>query len=501
MPNSRLTPDQIYEFLDLGYIKIQLQDAALGKDFAARMFNHAQKAYSRADQETHQGNRIAYIADESVDSLPEVKQMHSSPEINGALASLLGHDFYRYRHSFIHRADKFDQSFHKDSPLPWGTKGGIRSHRLEWAMAFYYPQDTTIDLGPTEILPGTQYWNVDRLGTGNTYGEDRLALDFDREKVGSSPNLKLRDKHLETQRLSFDEYTEPLKLEVDANSLVLVHFDLFHRGTRMACDGERYMFKFWYTRTSEPEPAGERTYSSYQPKDSRRQPIVNEIGSWMNLPDCKSKSRRGSDTSPVRLQDESEANRMCGAYLKARRQDESLIDEACSGIESTRRSAVYALAARPSLAKRAIPRLLNSDSFLDHQCAMFLIGECCDIEHSMVASAVDMTRNEEADVSRAAIIALGKIKRRQQCPISEDSHNQIVESLFEVLKDSDKDGAHRQLAYLSLLSFASDAQNTLELDQVANIEEAVNVETNKYAKSTGNELLARINRLRRGNSP
>lgn len=501
MSNPKLTPDQIYEFLDLGYLKIQLQPGALGKDFDARMFERAQEAYSRADLESHHHNRIAHIADEGVDSLPEVKQLHSSPELNGALTSLLGNDFYRYRHSFIHRADKFDQSFHKDSPLPWGTKGGIRSHKLEWAMVFYYPQDTTLALGPTEILPGTQYWNVDRLESGNTYGEDRLALDFDREKVGSSPDLELRDKHLETQRLSFDEYTEPLKLEVDANSLVLVHFDLFHRGTRMADDGERYMFKFWYTRTSEPEPASDQTYATYQPKDSRRQPIVNEIGSWMNLPANKALSKRGSDTSPDRLQEASEANRMCGGYLKAKRQDKSLIDEACSGIESTRRSAVYALAARPSLAKQAIPRLLNSDSFLDHQCAMFLIGECCDIEHSMVARAVDMTRNEEADVSRAAIIALGKTKRRQQCPIAEDSHNELVNSLFEVLKDSNRDGAHRQLVFLSLLSFAPDSHNALDLDQVARIEEAVNAETNKYAKSTGNELLARLNRLRREDSP
>lgn len=353
------------------------------------------------------------------------------------------------------------------------------------------PRDTTLALGPTEILPGSQYWNVDRLGSGNTYGEDRLGLDFERDNVGSSPDLELRDNHLETQRRSLDEYTQPLRLEVNANSLVLVHFDLFHRGTRMTCDGERYMFKFWYTRTSEPESASEQTSASYQPKDSRRQPIVNEIGSWMNLPVSKSRGKRGSDTSPDCLQDASEANRICGGYKKARRQDESLIDEACSGIESTRRSAVYALAARPSLAMRAIPQLLNSNSFLDQQCAMFLIGECCDIGHSLVTNAVAMTRYEEADVSRAAIIALGKIKRRQQHPISEDSHNQIVESLFEVLKDSNTDGAHRQLVYLSLLPFAADSHNTLELDQVVGIEEAVNAETNKYARSTGVEVLAR----------
>lgn len=489
----RLTQSQVYEFLDLGYLKIQLQDATLGNDFAGRMFARAQEAYSRADLESHHRNRVAHIADEGVDSLPEVKQLHSSPEINGALTSLLGHDFYRYRHSFIHRADKFDQSFHKDSPLPWGTKGGIRSHKLEWAMVFYYPQDTTVALGPTEILPGTQYWNVDRLGTGNTHGEDRLGLDFDRKNVGSSPDLELRDKHLKTQRQSLDKYTEPLKLEVCANSLVLVHFDLFHRGTRMTCDGERYMFKFWYTRTSEPSISINRHVNdSYQVRDCRRQPIVSHIGSWLNLADISEETKEVSDTLTSYSNIECEPNRMCNGYAKARQHDDCLIDEACSGIESTRRSAVYAIATRPSLAKKAIPRLLSSHYVQDLQCAAFLIGECCSIDAPILRKAIEMTRDTEGDISRAAIIALGKMKRRQRNLVSVETHNAIVDSLLEVLQESNKDGAHRQLAYLSLMSFASVTHNPLGSDQVARIEVALNSETNIYARSTGNEVLARL---------
>lgn len=493
MNHAGLTPNQIYEFLDLGYLKIQLKDAALGNDFAARMFVRAQEAYSRADLESHHRNRIAHIADEGVDSLPEVKQLHSSQEINGALASLLGHDFYRYRHSFIHRADKFDQSFHKDSPLPWGTKGGIRSHKLEWAMAFYYPQDTTVALGPTEILPGTQYWNVDRLESGNTHGEDRLGLNFDRKKIGSSPDLELRDKHLETQRQSLDRYTEPLKLEVCANSLVLVHFDLFHRGTRMTCNGERYMFKFWYTRTSEPNICNKRHVNdSYQVRDSRREPIVSHIASWLNLANIRDQSKDVSATLTSYSNIECEPIRMCNAYLKARQHDDCLIDEACSGIESSRRSAVYALATRPSLAKKVIPRLLDSRDVQDLQCAAFLIGECCRIDAPVAKKAIEMTRYTEGDISRAAIIALGKMKRRQRNLVSVETHNAIVDSLLEVLQESDKDGSHRQLAYLSLMSFTSVTRNPLRSDQVAKIELAVNSETNKYARSTGNEVLARL---------
>ena len=111
-----------------------------------------------------------------------------------------------------------------------------------------------------------------------------------------------------------------------------------------------------------------------------------------------------------------------------------------------------------------------------------------------------MTRNKEGDVSRSAIIALGKIKRRQQNPIPERAHNALVDCLLEVLLAAQRHSSHRQLAYLSLLSFASDAHNALNQAHIARIEVAVNAETDKYARSTGNEVLSRVHRLRLASS-
>jgi hypothetical protein len=112
-----------------------------------------------------------------------------------------------------------------------------------------------------------------------------------------------------------------------------------------------------------------------------------------------------------------------------------------------------------------------------------------------------MTRNAEQELSRAAIIALGKVKRRQQDPVSEEFHNALFESLVEIVQAGNYDSSQRQLAFLSLLSFASDLHNPLSSDYIGQLEEAVNAETNKYARSTGGEVLARLCRLRRATGP
>jgi hypothetical protein len=52
------------------------------------------------------------------------------------------------------------QSYHKDGFFPGGGHG-LRYHRPEYVLFFYYPQDTTETMGPTEILPQSQYLSND----------------------------------------------------------------------------------------------------------------------------------------------------------------------------------------------------------------------------------------------------------------------------------------------------------------------------------------------------
>ena len=36
-----------------------------------------------------------------------------------------------------------------------------RQHEPHWVMIMYYPQETTADMGPTQLLPGSQYYRGD----------------------------------------------------------------------------------------------------------------------------------------------------------------------------------------------------------------------------------------------------------------------------------------------------------------------------------------------------
>ena len=48
----------------------------------------------------------------------------------------------------------------------------MRAHKPRFVMAMYYPAEVTEDMGPTSVIPRTQYWTVDRRGFNQN--EERL---------------------------------------------------------------------------------------------------------------------------------------------------------------------------------------------------------------------------------------------------------------------------------------------------------------------------------------
>jgi Phytanoyl-CoA dioxygenase (PhyH) len=159
-PLLLLTDQQVQDFLVNGYLF--LQPASLGSDFHASVCT---RALSIIQKEGNPGNNI-------LPRLPELQRLFNDPVIKGALESVLGSNFTMqpHRHPHLTSPGSKAQQWHKDSFF--GYRKPLRHHQLRYVMAMYYPQDTTMEMGPTGIKPGTHY---DVMDPKNYRGSKTLA--------------------------------------------------------------------------------------------------------------------------------------------------------------------------------------------------------------------------------------------------------------------------------------------------------------------------------------
>lgn len=495
---SALSPLEIARFLDLGYLVLRLEDVE--DSIHDRIFHTCEALYKGMSSLPDSNVGFNLIADDLNTNIPELSEIHGSKELNGALSSLLGPRYFRYNHSYIHRSSGLDQSYHKDSGLPWGTRNGIRSHRLNWAMAFYYPQDTTIELGPTEILPGTQYWSIDREKPGATAGEDRLDLKFEADGVHNNPDLSIRDARLQQNVLDFDAQTEPLRLEIPKGSVVLVHFDLFHRGARRSIDESRYMLKFWYVRTEEPEYHKTTTRVTYQCKDPRRELVLSSCLDWLGVPVEVEKSFSASECTKT----EGDATIVANAYKSARLRDKTLLQDFVSDNEALRRAATQALTTTDDFGLKTAFANTRSESHTVRMSGAFLLGEIAKANDEVLDVLCCLSiQDPEIDVRVTAINALGRLTRRNSDQDVTD-FDRVIQNLIEVISRSELRPSRRlpmacpsrQAAYIALLSAVGSVsldQHGRTLNNLAEfLESSLSKEEDRYAKGTAVELVCRL---------
>ena len=150
---------------------------------------------------------------------PVLADMHGvlrDPAVTGALQSVLGPGCVLHAHRHPHRSPpgRASQDWHKDSY--WGH-WPARHLLPRYVMLMYYPQTVTAEMGPTAVCAGSQYLIM---------GGER-----DVEEVGMGRRVDCT---------------------VDAGSLVMIHYDIWHKATENTSDVTRYMFKYQYYRTAEP---------------------------------------------------------------------------------------------------------------------------------------------------------------------------------------------------------------------------------------------------------
>ena len=202
-PPQTLSDETLARFVRTGYVSVQ---TGLPRSFHEDLRRRLTETY---DQEGNWGNNL-------LPRLPELQQVVDDPAVRGALTSILGPTFvaHPHRHGHLNLPGSPGQRLHKDT-LDFSGDRQPPHHRPRWAIAFYYPQDVTPEMGPTGIAPGTQYF-------------------VDQPDAARFP---------ETTALG------------PAGTVTIVHFDIWHRGTANLSDRPRFMVKFEFGRMDDPVAA------------------------------------------------------------------------------------------------------------------------------------------------------------------------------------------------------------------------------------------------------
>ena len=195
MTTVKLNDAQMGQYIRDGYVTVE---TGLPREFHGELFRKTDEVF---EKEGNPGNNL-------VPRLPDVGRVLSDSAVTGALAGILGDDYFMepHRHCHYNQPGSAGQDLHKDS----FTR---RRHRTRRVLAFYYPQDTTEDMGPTAVVPGSHYYNT-----------SEGALDAGGEVL----------------------------VTVKAGTVVIANYDIWHRGTANRSDRPRYMMKFLVARMSEP---------------------------------------------------------------------------------------------------------------------------------------------------------------------------------------------------------------------------------------------------------
>ncbi|MDE0555424.1 MAG: HEAT repeat domain-containing protein [Candidatus Poribacteria bacterium] len=355
--------------------------------------------------------------------VPELQMVLESPEVRGALTSILGNGYVMHPHRHCHPnfagstptgkengEERLMMPLHKD-----GHAGGKRPrHRTpRWAILFYYPQPCLAEQGPTCIIPGTQYIR-------------EFMLDGERER---------HERHAEggngTRLLSGDFLNRNLvPMSGELGTVWIMHFDMVHSFLQNYVSLNRYGMKFVFMRTEQPTaPSWHSKTPIWQPPEINHVPYDAEIlwtymWNWMygktdlyetDRPDptvdiASAIAALKADDPNVRMKAANELGFIRG--VDAAEAVPALVDALEDSYEPVRRNVTYALGA---IGKPAVEPLTNA---LDSEKAAFEmepILHICDpayglaaIGASAVPALITALEDERENVRASAAYALGE---------------------------------------------------------------------------------------------
>jgi HEAT repeat protein len=386
-----LSDEQMRRFVVDGYLRL---DCGLPPELHEAIYNRLQYVLH---QEGNPGNNI-------LPAVPEMQQVLDSPVISGAIASILGPEYVLHPHRFVHNIEPAERDaegvhigkgsasfvgWHQDSHSPLARP---RHHFPRYLMLLYFPQDTPAEMGPTQVIPATQY--------------HANFNDADRERGFQAPG--------------------------PAGTCTLVHFDIVHGGSMNMADRTRHMAKFVFVRTCEPtQPAWECGSDLWETPADHHAPadlpvLWERQWNWL----C-GKPERAVDT---RSQQSVEAliagwdadpfTRLTNIYTLAAMGASAvqpLYEELKSHTESpwtesaiVMENAAYALAAAGACAVRGLAELLTHESDWVRINALFALGEIGTRAVAAMPAIIQCLSHGSHPVVRTALDALGHMHAAEQ---------------------------------------------------------------------------------------
>ena len=330
--------------------------------------------------------------------IPEVLDIINAPGVVNACRQLVGRDWaiVPFTHNAPYLSDAYDQWWHKDDNGPYNMRK-MRHHHATQIELLYYPQAVRDDMGPTAIVPYSQYWTFNHEENHDNFaGADHLDFDYimegmDRIAVSGEhstydpDDIRLRrTAHDERMRDAIRKTGWPLVTQFEigplrAGSVVLCSHNLFHRRNHRRDDwttwnaNPRFMWRFWLYRTTDPEAqdAPEIDWRGADPMTGIRlgeaaansEAVWRYQAHWQRTGRPPPKVERSAEKSIPRLHargDTAEPTRIAAAYELATAADEpnaitALAEGLASDRESVRRAATYGLVA---VGETATPTLL-----------------------------------------------------------------------------------------------------------------------------------------------
>ncbi|NKB69771.1 MAG: phytanoyl-CoA dioxygenase [Candidatus Latescibacteria bacterium] len=373
MSDSHLLNDaEMAAFIGRGHITVTPD---LSADFHAEVFAQHEAVF---DQEGNPGNNL-------LPRIPQVGQVFDDARVQGALRSIIGDNYYLqpHRHPHYNPAGSKGQNLHQDGGRRW-------SHRTRRLLAFYYPQDTPVERGPTGIVSGSHYFNTPQ----GVRAEAETAL------------------------------TSP------AGTVTIVNYDLWHRGMPNLTDDNRYMVKFLFARMSEPRaPSWDNrqadwpgTPSVLEGDSPDLQKMYEHVWHWH----CghsgaaqPAANGRSLDQLLALLNTEQERDALVAAYQLAAYGTQplaQLLDLLAVEEEMTRRHACYALSAIGAPAVDALTTTLDHDNPQARAAAAEILGDIGPAAASALPALIQAAADPEAQVRQRAVESLGTVGQNSPAP-------------------------------------------------------------------------------------